>query len=99
MNYFRKTFSVDNLTMGYVFRWIAEHPNEHPDHTTFQDTNKPHHYYMVSETGDDCGFEKNVSLGIDKWSESGIEGVLFNEDRNIDGIIVKAHGTYYFITH
>ena len=97
MNYYRKIFSVNNLTLGYVFRWIAEHPNEHLDHTTFQDSKRPYRYYMVSETGDDCGFEENVSLGIDKWSESGIDGVLFNEEYG--SILVKANGTYYLITH
>ena len=54
---------------------------------------------MVSENGDDCGIEENVRLGIDKWTESGVEGVLFNEDRNIGSVIVKANGTYYLITH
>ena len=54
---------------------------------------------MVSENGDDCGIEETVRLGIDKWAESGVEGVLFNEDRNIGCVIVKANGTYYLITH
>ena len=99
MNYYKKSFSIDNLTLGYVFRWIAEHPYEHLDHTTFQDTKKSYHYYMVSENGDDCGIEETVRLGIDKWTESGVEGVLFNEDRNIGCIIVKANGTYYLITN
>ena len=98
MNNYKKSFSVDNLTLGYVFKWIAEHPYEHLDHTTFQDAKKSYHYYMVSENGDDFGIEELVRLGIDKWTESGIEGVLFNEDRNIGCIIVKANGTYYLIT-
>ena len=74
MNNYKKSFSVDNLTLGYVFKWIAEHPYEHLDHTTFQDTKKSYHYYMVSENGDDCGIEETVRLGIDKWTESGVEG-------------------------
>lgn len=99
MNYYKKTIKIENLSLGSVFTWIAEHPYEHLDHTYFQDTDNSLRYSIVSETGDDCGIEKNVSFGLDEWRESGIDGVLFNEDRNIGCVIVKANGTYYQITH
>lgn len=90
MDYYKKTIKIENLSLGSVFTWIAEHPYEHLDHTYFQDTDNSLRYSIVSETGDDCGIEKNVSFGLDEWRESGIDGVLFNEDSNIGCVIVKA---------